>query len=513
MLGKRQTSTDPIPGLDTGDTAWVLASTALVFIMIPGLGYFYSGMVRSKNAVSLVLLCSLSMSIIAFQWVFWGYSLAFSKTATSSVIGNVRYFLLLHINDTTHPNAPTIPETLFAMFQGLFAALTGALTIGAAAERVRFMPTLVYFFIWTTLVYCPIAYWTWSANGFLSKLGVYDFAGGTPVEICSGFSALAYALVLGKRHGFGEESFEPHNYLNIQLGAALLWFGWFGFNSGSVVAANGRAGVAIFDTHIAGALAGLSWALVAYIRYGRKFSSFHFCSGAVSGMVAITPAAGFVAPWAALVFGAVAGVVCHFAVELKEKFGFDDALDVFAVHGVGGMVGMLLTGIFADKKIAILSGQVIGGGWINGRWKQLPIQMAAIAAGALWSLIISFLILYIMNLIPFLEMRVHHEAEATGLDLAEMGEAGYNYAPNPNQPPSTLLSYNFEPTPKDSDTNSNTRRSNSEPQQDPSPSLDGLQMNFNEKAPRPDTGPSEPPNQMDDEQKMSKAQPEINEKP
>ncbi|KAJ1674505.1 hypothetical protein EV182_003143 [Spiromyces aspiralis] len=426
MLQRRADDTG-LDGISSGNTAWVLASTALVFIMIPGLGYFYSGMVRSKNAVSLVLLCTMAMAVVAIQWAIWGYSLAFSHTAKSAVIGNLHNFMLLRLEETTHPNASTIPESLYMLFQGLFAALTCALTVGAAAERMRIMPCVPYFFLWTTLVYCPIAYWTWSRRGFLSLLGVLDFAGGTPVEVCSGFSALANSLVLGKRHGYGEEQFAPHNFLNILLGTALLWFGWFGFNSGSVVAADGRAGIAMVTTHLAGSVAGVTWALIAYFRFDRKLSSFHFCSGVVSGLVSITPAAGFVSPWAAMVFGVVSGVVCHFAVDLKEKLHFDDALDVFAVHGMGGVVGNLLTGIFADKEVALLSGMTIKGGWMNRNWKQFPIQMASTAAGGLWAFGMTFIILYLMNLVPFLRMRVPQEAEVTGLDLAEMGEAGYGY--------------------------------------------------------------------------------------
>ncbi|KAJ1677301.1 hypothetical protein EV182_006454, partial [Spiromyces aspiralis] len=316
--------------IDTGDTAWILASTALVFIMIPGLGYFYSGMARSKNAVSLVFLCMVALAVVSFQWWLWGYSLALSETATNPFIGNLHHVALHDVGAEPHPNAPTIPQDVYALFQAMFAGITPGLAVGAAAERLRLMPSILYFFFWSTLVYCPIAYWTWAPNGWLYKLGSLDFAGGTPVHICSGFAALAYSLVLGKRHGYGEEQFAPHNFLNILLGAALLWFGWFGFNAGSAVAANGRAGSAAIVTHLAAAVAGITWALVSYWRYDRKLSSFHFCSGVVSGLVAITPAAGFVSPWAAIVFGVVSGVVCHFAVDLKEKLHFDDALDVFA---------------------------------------------------------------------------------------------------------------------------------------------------------------------------------------
>ncbi|KAJ2656833.1 hypothetical protein IWW48_004811 [Coemansia sp. RSA 1200] len=414
--------------IDTGDTAWILVSAALVFIMSPGIGYFYSGMARSKNAVSLVFLCMIAMSVVSVQWMIWGYSLALSDTATNPFIGNLTYGLLLNVGDKAHANAPSVPGAVYAIFQCMFAALTPALALGGAAERIRILPTIIFCFVWTTIVYDPIAYWSWAPNGWMYKMGSLDYAGGTPVHINSGFAALAFALVLGKRHGYGQEKFEPHNYLNIILGTALLWFGWFGFNGGSGVASNGRAGVAFAVTHIAACMGGLAWSLVAYFRNGRKFSSFHFCSGAVAGLVAITPASGYVAPWAALVFGAVAGVACHFAVDFKEKFRFDDALDVFAVHGVGGLVGNLLTGIFASKGVAALNGSEIDGGWIDHHWKQFGYQLASSCAGAGWAFFVSALILVIFNYIPGLHLRIDEEGEISGTDMTEMGEHGYRYA-------------------------------------------------------------------------------------
>ncbi|KAJ2558307.1 hypothetical protein EV175_000853 [Coemansia sp. RSA 1933] len=413
--------------INTGDTAWILVSAALVFIMAPGVGYFYSGMARSKNAVSLVFLCMIAMAVVSVQWMIWGYSLALSDTATNPFIGNLSYGLLLNVGDKAHTNAPSIPGSVYAIFQCMFAALTPALALGGAAERVRILPSIIFCFVWSTIVYDPIAYWSWAPKGWMNIMGSLDYAGGTPVHISSGFAALAFSIVLGKRHGYGHEKFEPHNYLNIILGTSLLWFGWFGFNGGSGVASNGRAGLAFAVTHIAACMGGLSWSLAAYFRNGRKFSSFHFCSGAVSGLVAITPASGFVTPWAALVYGAVAGVACHFAVDFKEKFRFDDALDVFAVHGIGGMVGNLLTGIFASKAVAALNGTDINGGWIDHHWKQLGYQLAASCAGASWSFVVSALILILFNYIPGLHLRIHEEGEISGTDMAEMGEHGYKY--------------------------------------------------------------------------------------
>ncbi|KAJ2627690.1 hypothetical protein H4R22_004275 [Coemansia sp. RSA 1290] len=427
VLFKRDESTET-SHINSGDTAWILISAALVFLMSPGVGYFYSGMARSKNAVSMVFLCIIAMSVVSVQWMIWGYSLALSDTATNPFIGNMRYGLLLNVDNRPHANAPSIPGSVYAIYQCMFAALTPALALGGAAERIRVFPVILFCFIWTTLVYDPIAYWSWAPNGWMNNMGELDYAGGTPVHIASGFAALAFAIVLGKRKGFGQEKFEPHNYLNIILGTSMLWFGWIGFNGGSAVASDGRAGMAAAVTHIAASMGGLSWSVVAYFRNGYRFSSFHFCSGAVAGLVAITPGSGFVSPWAALVFGAVAGVVCHFAVDLKEKLRFDDALDVFAVHGVGGIVGNLLTGIFASKSVAALNGSEIDGGWIDHHWKQFGYQLAGSCAGAGWSFVVTGIILYIFNIIPGLHLRIHEEGEISGTDITEMGEHGYKFA-------------------------------------------------------------------------------------
>ncbi|KAI8053048.1 ammonium transporter AmtB-like domain-containing protein [Syncephalis plumigaleata] len=421
-----------VSSLSGGDQSWVLTSTALVFIMIPGVGYFYSGMARSKNALSLIFLSMLSLAVVGIEWFVWGYSLALAKDG-GIFIGNLKQAFLMGVGNAPHPNAPTISETVYCTYQSMFAALTPALAFGAAAERSRILPAIVFLFIWSTLVYNPIAYWTWAPNGWLRTLGSLDYAGGTPVHMSSGFAALAYAIVVGRRQGFGKENFKPHNYANVMLGTALLWFGWIGFNPGSAVAANGRAGMAAIVTNVAAAASGLTWMLLAY-RHERKLSSFHFCSGAVAGLVAITPASGFVEPWAALVFGIIAGVVCHFAGDLKHRLRYDDALDVFSVHGVGGLVGNLLTGIFADASIASLDNASIPGGWVNGHWIQLPIQMAASAAGAGWAFVITLIILFIMNKIPLLRLRVDEEEEALGLDVTQMGEYNYDQISKPTSP-------------------------------------------------------------------------------
>ncbi|KAJ1924976.1 hypothetical protein IWQ60_004866 [Tieghemiomyces parasiticus] len=407
------------------NTSFMLVAAILVFIMIPGLGYFYSGMTSSKSALSLVFLSMLSLAVVPLQWFIWGYSLALSPTG-GPFMGNLHHAFLMGVNNDPHPNAPTVPSTVYAIYQCMFSVITPALALGATAERVRLRPALVYLFVWSTLVYDPIAYWTWAPNGFLNKAGVLDYAGGAPVEIASGFAALAYAMVLGRRWGLGEIDYKPHNYFNIMLGTALLWFGWFGFNGGGA-GATARAGQAVISTHLAAAAGGLSWLLLQY-RHERKLSSFGFCCGAVGGMVAITPACGFVSSWAAVVIGIVTGVVSHLCVEIKDKYWFDDALDVFAVHGVGGLIGTLLTGAFADKHIAALDGTtVIAGGWINGHWKQMLIQLWACGVGAAWSFVVTYLILVIMDRIPYLKLRMDPEQEKLGSDVAEMGEYGYEY--------------------------------------------------------------------------------------
>ncbi|KAJ2357770.1 hypothetical protein IWW50_002219 [Coemansia erecta] len=415
-----------IDDIDMAATVWMLASTALVFLMIPGLGYFYGGMVRSKNALSLVFLCLLALAVVTLQWVVWGYSLAFSETATNPFIGNLKHWLFLDVEYTPHPNAPTVPGIVFAAYQCMFAALTPGLAIGGAAERIRVLPTIFYIFIWTTLVYDPIAYWVWAPNGWLTKMGVLDFAGGCAVETASGFAALAFYFVLGKRKGFGEEKWEPHNYLNIILGCSFLYFGWFGFNAGAASLVSGRAGIAFMTTNLAAAAGGMTWVGLAY-RVEHKFSSFHFCSGAVAGMVCVTPAASYVSTWASLPMGIIAGVCCYYMIEANLRLGIDDCIDVVAVHGIGGILGVFLTGVFADKNIMALDGIESAGGLINGNGRQLYVQLAALAASAAWSFVVSYILLKAMNYIPMLRLRVDPDAEEHGVDFAELGEAGYSF--------------------------------------------------------------------------------------
>ncbi|CAG8575798.1 1823_t:CDS:2 [Ambispora leptoticha] len=419
-------STNPSAPYNDGDVAYVLVSTALVWLMIPGVGYFYSGMARSKNALSLIMLSVLSIAVVSFQWWLWGYSLTFSKGG-GKYIGNLDNAFLRGVRDDPSVGSSGIPDLVFAIYQCMFAAITPALAIGSAAERGRLLPAILFIFIWSTVVYDPIACWTWSTNGWSHVMGGLDFAGGTPVHISSGAAALAYCLVVGKRHGHGTDEFKPHNIANVVLGACLLWFGWFGFNGGSALAGNLRAAMACVVTNLAAAVGGLTWMLLDY-RLERKLSALGFCSGAVAGLVAITPGSGFVGSPAAVAFGVIGGIACNIAVKLKHWLDYDDALDVFAVHGVGGIVGNILTGIFAQNSILVLDGTPAapdGLGWLDGHWIQIGYQLADSVAGASYSFVVTLVILYIMDKIPYCSLRADQEAEEKGLDEAELGELAY----------------------------------------------------------------------------------------
>jgi len=414
--------TDP-SNINQGHAAWLLTSSAFVFIMIPGVGYFYSGMARSKNALSLIMLSCLSVAVVSVQWWAIGFSLTFGP-APSKFIGNLKHAFFMDVGNEPLNGAVKIPGIVFAMYQCMFAAITPALAIGSAAERGRIFPAIFFIFIWSTIVYDPIACWTWNANGWSYLMGGLDFAGGTPVHISSGAAALAYCLIVGKRTGHGTDEFKPHNIANVVLGAVLLWFGWFGFNGGSALNSTARAGMAFAVTNLSAAVGGLTWCLLDY-RLEKKLSALGFCSGAVAGLVAITPGSGFVGTPAACLFGFCAGIFCNFAVKLKHIFDFDDALDVFAVHGVGGIVGNLLTGIFAQQSIAALDATVIKGGWLDGNWVQFGYQAADSVAGLAYSFVVTSLILFVMDKIPGLSLRADAESEAKGLDETELGELAY----------------------------------------------------------------------------------------
>lgn len=412
-----------------GDISWVLACTALVFIMIPGLGFFYSGLLRRKNALSMLWASMISIAVVSFQFFFWGYSLAFSETG-SAYIGDLKYFGLKGVLEQPSMGSVRIPAIVFCIYQCMFACITVAIAIGAAAERSKLGPLMVFAFAWSTIVYDPIACWTWNANGWSYVLGGLDYAGGTPVHISSGTAALAISIYLGKRRGYGTErlAYKPQNTGYVVLGTVFLWFGWFGFNGGSGLSANLRAAQACIVTNLAASVGGITWMLWDY-RLEKKWSAVGFCSGAIAGLVAITPGSGFVGAPAAVLFGFLAGTICNFATQLKFILHYDDALDVFASHGIGGVVGNILTAFFAQASIAGSDGfTVIAGGWLESRhWVQLGIQIADSVAGLAYSFVLTTAILWIMHFIPFLRLRVDEETEILGIDDAEMGEFAYDY--------------------------------------------------------------------------------------
>ncbi|ELU44333.1 ammonium transporter [Rhizoctonia solani AG-1 IA] len=349
-----------------GDIAWVLACTALVWIMIPGVGFFYSGLLRRKNALSMIYFSMLSLAVVSFQWFFWGYSLAFSDGA-SAFIGDLKYFALKGVLDQPSMGSTRIPALVFCVYQLMFAAITPMLALGGFAERCRLGPVALFVFVWTTVVYDPIACWTWNGAGWSFVMGGLDFAGGTPVHISSGTAALAISIYLGKRSGYGTErlAYKPHNTTYVVLGTVFLWFGWFGFNGGSALSANLRAAQACIVTNLAASVGGLTWMLWDY-RLEKKWSVVGFCSGAISGLVAITPASGYVGAPAAVAFGVVAGTACNFATQLKFLLHYDECLDVFASHGIGGMVGNIMTALFAQSSVAAFDGfSEIPGGWFD----------------------------------------------------------------------------------------------------------------------------------------------------
>ncbi|KAI0848556.1 ammonium transporter [Daldinia vernicosa] len=414
---------------ESGDFAWIMTCAALVLLMVPGVGFFYSGLARRKSALSLIMLAMLSIAVVDFQWFFWGYSLTFSHTG-SSFIGDLSNFGLMKTLAQPSVGSTKIPDLLFCLYQGMFAAITPALAIGAAVDRARVLPCIVFMFIWATIVYDPIAYWTWNANGWSFKMGGLDFAGGTPVHISSGAAALAFSVMIGKRTGYAKSAglpYRPHNVTHIVLGTVFLWVGWFGFNGGSALAANMRAVMACIVTHLAASVGGITWTLLDY-RLEKKWSVVGFCSGAIAGLVAITPAAGFVTPWAAVIFGIVGGIGCNFATKLKFVMGVDEALDIFAVHGIGGIIGNLLTGLFAADYIAALDGFTeIPGGWINHNYVQLGYQIADCVAGFSYSFVLTCVILFLLNLVPGLSLRVSAENEEVGIDDDQLGEFAYDY--------------------------------------------------------------------------------------
>ncbi|MEI9410916.1 MULTISPECIES: ammonium transporter [Mesorhizobium] len=402
----------PAPVLDTGNTAWMLTSTALVLMMtIPGLALFYGGMVRKKNVLATIMQSFAITCLVTVLWFMFGYSLAFSDGGgMNAYLGGTSKFF--HHGITTAslwlPGVANIPEFVFSMFQMTFAIITPALIAGAFAERFKFSALLIFMALWLLVVYVPIAHWVWG-GGFLGTAGVLDFAGGTVVHINAGVAGLVCALVLGKREGYGTTNMAPHNLVYSVIGASLLWVGWFGFNAGSELAADGLAGAAMLNTQVATAAAALAWMFAEWI-IAKKPSVLGIISGAVAGLVAVTPASGFVNPTGAFIVGIVAGVVCYLsAVKVKHMFGYDDSLDAFGVHGVGGVVGALLTGVLADPAINSLSSGA-----------SLGKQIYGVAVTIIWTAVATFVILYVVKALVGLRPSTQEEVE--GLDISQHGE-------------------------------------------------------------------------------------------
>ena len=418
----------PEPVISTGNTAWMIVATALVFLMtLPGLAFFYGGLVRRKNVLNILMQCFILAAAITIEWVAFGYSNAFgsSSGALAPYIGGFDWAFLkgIGISDVSpyyiSQSVERIPHFVFIMFQCMFAIITPALIIGAFAERISFKGFFIFSLLWAVLVYNPVAHWVWSADGWLYKLGALDFAGGTVVHINAGIAALVMALMLGKRRGVNGTPTVPHNIPFVVLGAGLLWFGWFGFNAGSGLAADGLAANAFLVTHLAAATAALTWALIEWFYHGTP-STVGIATGAVAGLVAITPAAGFVGVGGALAIGVAVSVVCFIMVSVvKHKAGYDDTLDAFGVHGVGGILGAILTGVFATASV-----QSAYSGAIEGNFKQVGIQLLAVAVVIVFSGVMTFILFKIID--KTVGIKVKAVVEEEGLDIYEHGESAYN---------------------------------------------------------------------------------------
>lgn len=401
------------------DTAFILAAAGLVLLMTPGLALFYAGMVRSKNVLGTIMQSLLMISIISIEWIYIGYSMSFGPDV-GGVIGDLSWFGLRGVTGEPSPTyATTIPQTVFMIYQCMFAIITPALITGAFAERVRFAPFVVFSLLWAIFVYNPVCHWLWGSGGWLAARGVLDFAGGLVVHATCGAAALAAALVIGPRKGFGRENFLPHNLPMTMLGTGLLWFGWFGFNGGSALAANSVAATAFVATHLAGMAGMIMWVIMEWIRIGRP-TTLGAASGAIAGLATVTPAAGFVGPHAAVIIGLIAGVLCFAAVNLKMRLGYDDSLDVVGIHGVGGLAGTLLLGVFASTTVNPAGVD----GLLAGSAAQLGRQALGAAVVCVYAFVVSWIILKTVH--ATMGLRVSEENEIQGLDYAEHSETAYS---------------------------------------------------------------------------------------
>ena len=403
--------------MNAGDTAWVLISAALVMLMTPAVGLFYGGMVRKKNLLSTIMLSFAILALISIQWILFGYSLSFGPSI-NGIIGNLHWLGLNGVGQTINPDyASTIPHIAFMVFQMMFAVITPALITGAFVERIKFSSFLIFSFLWATVVYDPIAHWVWNIHGWLKVLGALDFAGGTVVHISAGFAALAFAMVIRKRKGFTIINMEPNNIPFTIIGAVLLWFGWFGFNAGSALAANGLAVNAFVVTNIAAAAAALTWMFINWI--DRRPSALGMATGAVVGLVAITPASGYVSPASAILIGAIAAIISTTCIRWRNQWKLDESLDVWACHGMGGTWGAIATGIFASKSINPQGAN----GLIYGNWSQLGVQILAVAVVIVFSFSLSFGLAKLVDKIWGLN--VTDAEEQVGLDISQHGEEAY----------------------------------------------------------------------------------------
>ncbi len=406
--------------MNAADTAFVLISAALVMLMTPGLALFYGGMVRSKNILSVLMQCFIILGIISVEWSLWGYTMAFGPDH-GGIIGGLTMLGLKGVGMTPSPDyGSTIPHLAFMIFQCMFAIITPALIVGAFAERMKFGAFILFTLLWATFVYNPLCHWVWGVGGWMGGMGALDFAGGTVVHISSGISALAAAILIGKRKGYGTTAFIPHNLPMTLTGAGLLWFGWFGFNAGSALASNGLAANAFVVTHLASAAAAVSWIIFEWIHRGKP-TTLGVASGAVAGLVAITPASGFVGPMSSIIIGFLGGAFCYGGVLLKARLGYDDALDVVGVHGVGGTWGALATGLFACTEINPAGAN----GLFFGNPAQLWIQFISVAATMVFAFVMTCIILKFVDAV--MGLRISDEEEIRGMDITVHNETGYSY--------------------------------------------------------------------------------------
>ena len=404
--------------IDTGDTAWILISTALVMLMTPGLALFYGGMVRGKNVLGTIMQSFVAIAFISVQWILIGYSLAFGPDI-NGIIGGLDWIGLNGVGIEPNPDyAPTVPHMAFMMYQAMFAVITPALITGAFAERMKFSAYMIFIILWSTVVYDPVAHWVWGTGGWLKKMGTLDFAGGLVVHLISGISALAAALMIGKRKGYQQEAMYPHNLPMTVLGTGLLWFGWFGFNAGSALSAGALSTMAFVATHTSAVSATVIWVAIEWFHRGKP-TMFGAATASIAGLATITPASGFVSPMSSLVIGLAAGAVCYLSLNMKGKLGYDDSLDAFGVHGIGGILGTLATGLFAQTIINPAGSN----GLFFGGHQMFNSQMIAIAVTGIYSFVVSLIILKIIDKI--IGLRVDTESEVSGLDISQHGESGY----------------------------------------------------------------------------------------